>query len=171
MFKVPKTQLHHLFLIFVCLVNIAGCSTPEIIPEPMQFPVRLVITPAADINPDYQNRPSPMVIRIYQLSQLDNFNNNDFYALYEQDRSLLSNQLLHSEEIELIPGQNQFKILQVHRNANFIAILAAYRDLDHAQWKTYIPVKPAQETIALGLSIEKSEVKINKLLFSIEKNK
>ncbi len=166
MLKILQRRSIYLFLLCMGFINLTGCSGPEIIPEPTMFPVRLILTPATNINPDYQNRPSPVVIRIYQLSQLDKFNNSDFYALYEQDRSLLSDQLLHREELELIPGQNQFKTLQVHRNSRFIAVLAAYRDLDHAQWKASIAVKPAQETIALGISVEKSEIKINKLLFA-----
>ena len=59
----------------------------------------------ADVNPDYDGQPSPLVVRMYQLSSPTAFKNAGFFALYDGDVATLGNDMTGREEIELRPGQ------------------------------------------------------------------
>ena len=46
----------------------------------------------ADVNPDYDGQPSPLVVRMYQLSSPTAFKNAGFFALYDGDVATLGNE-------------------------------------------------------------------------------
>ena len=101
------------------------------------FSINLGISASDQLNPDLEKRASPIVIRIYQLTHIDSFDNSDFFALYENDKSILEKDLQFREELEIKPGQFIHKTLKVNADSQYIAVLAAFRDLDNAQWKTF----------------------------------
>lgn len=95
----------------------------------------LTIIADKKLNPAADGRASPLVIRIYQLTETAKFDNSDFFALYENDQTLLAKDLLSQTELEITPGQELKTQLELKADTRFIAILAAFRDLDNAQWK------------------------------------
>ena len=104
--------------------------------------MELTITASEKLNPDIENRASPIVIRIYQLTHIDSFNNSDFFALYENDQSILAKDLKYREEMEIKPSLISSKSLEINPNSKYIAVLAAFRDLDKAQWKSILKIDP-----------------------------
>lgn len=138
--SVKKSLILSLGTIFI----LSGCGifgdTPE--PEPEPITLDLMISASKKLNPDIEKRASPIVIRIYQLTQIDTFNNSDFFALYENDQTLLAKDLKYREELEIQPGQSTTKTLEISANSKYIAVLAAYRDLDKAQWKSFLEIDP-----------------------------
>ena len=135
---VKKSIIISLSTIFI----LSGCGIFGGTSEPEAITVDLIISASKKLNPDMENRASPIVIRIYQLTQIDTFNNSDFFALYENDQTLLAKDLKYREELEIQPGQSTTTSLEVSANSKYIAVLAAYRDLDKAQWKSFLEINP-----------------------------
>lgn len=107
---------------------------------PRSISIALTTAASKQLNPDLEKRASPIVIRIYLLTHIDTFDNSDFFALYENDKSILEKDLKFREEMEIKPGQSTSKALEVTPDSRYIAVLAAFRDLDNAQWKSFLKI-------------------------------
>jgi len=86
----------------------------------------------------------PVVIRLYELTSLAAFNSTDFLSIFNDFQSALGNELLFSEEFRLVPGMRQKFKRPLNLDTRYIGVVAAFRDLENAQWKAFTPV-PAQE--------------------------
>lgn len=94
------------------------------------------ITTAADLNPDYRGRPSPVRLTIYQLASADAFNEADFFSLADSGDDLLGGDLIDKTERTLQPGIEAMEFEEeFDEGARYIGIVAAYRDIEQAQWR------------------------------------
>jgi type VI secretion system protein VasD len=111
------------------------------------------VSAAANVNPSVSQRPSPLVIRLYELKTASAFNNADFVSLYQRDQAELGGDLVAREEVVLNPGESRPIRRVAAPETRFIGVLAGYRDLDRAKWRTVVPVQPARKqtlTITAG---------------------
>jgi type VI secretion system protein VasD len=113
---------------------VAACSSKP--PKPQA--VKLSLSVAADVNPDSQSRPSPIVVRVYQLKDDTAFKDADFFTLYDKEQGTLSAALLSREEFELVPGDHRVIDYQLPVEARFVGVAAAFRDIRNAEWRAEI---------------------------------
>lgn len=105
------------------------------------------------VNPSINRRPSPLLVRLYELKTVSAFNNADFVSLYQRDQAELGADLVAREEFVMSPGESRPIKRIAAPETRFIGVLAAYRDLDRAQWRLVVPVQPARKqtiTITAG---------------------
>jgi type VI secretion system protein VasD len=132
-------------VIMALLLLIAGCG-----------PARVYLNVQQNVNPDIHGRPSPVVLRMYELKSLTAFNGADFFSLYEKDKETLGSELLAREEFFLRPGDKQEFKRKLQDDTRFIAVLAAFRDLEHSQWRSSMAVTPGRRaTIVVTLGGQK----------------
>jgi type VI secretion system protein VasD len=157
-------------LIICSMLALNGCSlfqddappsAATSAPAPIPFTVELKLAAGSDLNPDIEGRASPLVIRIYQLESISAFNNGDFFALYENDQALIGKDIKYREELEVRPGQKISNKHERQAGARYIAVLAAFRDLDQAQWKAFVEMKPGQNE-AFNVNFDKTSVSISR---------
>jgi len=137
------------FLVLSILV-MTGCASGP--PKPSN--VKLTLRAAADVNPDGNGRPSPVVVRIYQLKTDTAFVKAEFFALYDDEKKALGEDLLtKSNEFTLGPGDSSPAPISVAPDAKFIGVIAAYRDYRNSQWLvvTKAPLKK-NTTVSVGRS-------------------
>jgi type VI secretion system protein VasD len=114
----------------------SGCaSSPEKTDK-----ARMTISALPAVNPDANGRPSPIVVRVYQLKAEDKFSDADFFELFDDDQKVLGADILGREEVTLSPGEDREVEYAVKRDAKFVGVMAAYRDIRNSQWRV---VKPA----------------------------
>jgi type VI secretion system protein VasD len=118
------------FLWVLCAALAACAAAP---PKPVA--VKLTLTASADVNPDAQNRASPIVVRIYQLKDDAAFKDAEFFALYDKETATLAAALVSRMEFELTPGQTLTTDYPVSPDTRYIGVAAAYRDIYNAQWR------------------------------------
>jgi type VI secretion system protein VasD len=123
------------------LVLIAGCGTSP--PKPAK--VNGTIQAAANLNPSVSDRPSPLRMRVYELKSAAAFNQADFMSLYQSDQAALGPDLTGREEFVLQPGEARPWVKTLGPETRFIGIVALYRDLEKAVWRTVLPVQPGRE--------------------------
>jgi type VI secretion system protein VasD len=118
-----------------CLaVALVGCAAKPA--KPVE--TKAVLSASEDVNPDSSGRASPIVVRVYQLRGDTEFNNADFFALYEKDKEILGASLIAREEKTLFPGQQLETDLPLSPEARFVGAIAGYRDLGASRWRALI---------------------------------
>lgn len=148
--------------IAVLVLCITGCGSKPPKPPP---PTKAALVVAADVNPDVAGRPSPIVVRLYQLKEEGAFNSASYFALTDTEQATLGPSLVSREEYELKPGETRELTLKIPPEARYLGAIAGFRNLNNSKWKA---LSPAPETGLLDLvrkhklivSIGKSEVKI-----------
>lgn len=123
------------------LILIAGCSSLS--PYSSVTKLNLKLTASDQLNPDLNGRPSPVVVRLFELKHPVAFESADFVSLYERSKETLAPDIGATEELELRPGETLELKLSVGGGSRFVGILAAYRDLSQTQWRHTVQVTPA----------------------------
>jgi type VI secretion system protein VasD len=116
-----------------CLA-LTGCKSAP----PKPHVVKLTVAASADANPDAQNRPSPIVVRVYQLKDDAAFKDADFFALYDKEQATLAASLVSREEFEVAPGSQKTLDYQLSLDAKFVGVAAGYRNIRDAAWRAEI---------------------------------
>ena len=122
------------------LLLVAACGAKETPPPPPIAPpeptsVMLEIETAGDINPNPMGRPSPLVLRIYQLKSPSGFEKADFMSLYEKEEAVLGRDLVKKEEIILKVNEKQTIPVEVEDDTNALGLMAVFRNYEQSQWK------------------------------------
>ena len=121
---------------------ITGCATK---PPPPTTEVTGTLQAAANVNPSASKRPSPLLVRVYELKSVTAFNNADFVSLYQRDQAELGTEMVGREEFILNPADSRQINKLTAPETRFVGVFAAYRDLDHAKWRSVVAIQPGQK--------------------------
>jgi type VI secretion system protein VasD len=124
----------------VLALMLAACASP---PKPAQ--VDGTIEASAQVNPSTSRRPSPVMVRVYELKTAAAFNSADFMSLYQRDKTELGADMLGKDEFLLAPGESKPYAKTLSPDTRFLGVLAAYRDVEHARWRSVVAVQPGQK--------------------------
>jgi type VI secretion system protein VasD len=142
--------------ISLCLSTTA-CKSPPPPPPPTAVKVNVAVLAAA--NPDSNGRPSPILVRVYELKSTAAFDSADFFTLYGKDQATLGADLNAKSEFLLRPGESKGFEQNVQQGTKFIAVVAAYRDIEHSRWRATAPVPP-NKTTPLAVKVGAADVSI-----------
>jgi type VI secretion system protein VasD len=153
-------MIHHrriFTLICVCaaVVALASCKTVPIKPS-SEAKAKVALSAAADVNPDASGKPSPVVVRVYQLKGDAAFAGADFFALFDDEMKVLGPELIGREEYVLTPAEKRTVELTVPKTAKFVGVIAAFRDIRNAQWRVVVPAPLKKNDVTL--SVERARV-------------
>lgn len=123
----------------IMLLSLSSCATTSKVWKPYD---RLSIYASDNLNPDGNEKPSPIQLKVYELSSRTTFDNQDFAGLFNNGETLLSDELLSSKILIVQPREFLKHQINLQEKTKFIAILAAYRNIDEARWKHIYAVKP-----------------------------
>ncbi len=125
---------------FMLVLLVTGCSTSR---EVLNFDTsaELNLQAASDVNLDADGRPSPLVIRIFKLTDARQFEREDFLTLYEQAEDRLGKDLLGTVQLkELAPGENRLETFELTPDIRYLGILAEYSRYDETRTMLVLPV-------------------------------
>jgi type VI secretion system protein VasD len=123
---------------------LASCAKPAgPPPPPPPGKLNLRIRASDTVNPSVSGRPSPLMLRIYELKSDTAFAGSDFLTLFQNDRGALGADLVKRDELTLRPGEERVVDRLLDVETRQLAFLAAYRDLERAQWRLVRPVRPS----------------------------
>jgi type VI secretion system protein VasD len=138
--------------------SLNSCKCPPL-PPPEPTRVVLEIKASGDINPNDEGRPSPVVVRIYQLLSAEKFEHADFYSLFENDKETLKYDFLGSEEILVVPNEKRTMFFEPHQDTVCIGVLASFRHFEKGEFRSAIAVKP-NKFARLFLNIRDTKIDI-----------
>ena len=146
-------------MISICLIVVVGvlgqfgCSKPAML---IDGSIRTV----ADINPDAEGRPSPVVVRVYQLKSLGAFQSADFFSLYDDDAQVLGSDLVLRDEFELQPSQALPYKLELASDTRYVGVIAAFRDLEKSRWRAHYALPEKNKKRPLTIQLDRLGVRI-----------
>lgn len=159
-------------IFFIVILAMFGCSSdpekpaPEkpvaaAEPPPKASPttVKVHMIVSGDANPDIDGRPSPIVIRIYELKSLGKFEEADFYKLFENYDSQLGPELVASEQYNLKPSDVSIIKRTLSAETRYIGVSAAFRDINQAIWKDTLEL-PDEKTTDLLVFIGRLNISV-----------
>jgi type VI secretion system protein VasD len=122
------------------------------------------IMAAPTTNPDLRGRPSPIVVRVYELKSLAAFDSADFFSLFDKEAETLGSDLVGREEYDLRPAETRPYRRQLQPDTKFIGVVAAFRDLENSRWRQAAPVPkrgiPLAREVTLTIGIEARAVSV-----------
>ncbi|WP_411727013.1 type VI secretion system lipoprotein TssJ [Methyloglobulus sp.] len=147
-------------ILFITLM-LGGCGSEPKKEEPPETKIQVNIFVSAQVNPDVNGRPSPIVVRLYELKNIGKFEEADFYKLFEDHEGYLGSDLLASEKFHFKPGEIKALGHAVSPDTKYIAVTAAFRDFNQAVWRDFIAIESAKTT-ELFVVLESLNVTIKK---------
>ncbi|MDP5291704.1 type VI secretion system lipoprotein TssJ [Oceanimonas sp. CHS3-5] len=131
----------------LCLA-LAGCSSHS-----RDTLLDLSLVASDDQNPDVNDRPSPMIVKLVELNASSAFANGDFFALYDAADDTLGTDLVAQESLAVRPGETVQLYLRLNPDSSYVGVVAAYRELDGDNWRYLLPLTPGRHNkIELGLT-------------------
>ncbi|WP_282176035.1 type VI secretion system lipoprotein TssJ [Vibrio nereis] len=124
-------------LVVLSILFVGGCSLANYV-VPAYAKLDFVVS--EEVNPDLSGRPSPVVIKVYELSSRTLFENHQFFELYDNPKNVLGPDLINIEEFEFYPGTTHSYDVSMEPGVSYVGVLVAYRDLSNARWREIIEV-------------------------------
>ncbi|MBK6850566.1 MAG: type VI secretion system lipoprotein TssJ [Burkholderiales bacterium] len=148
----------------IAAATLVACSSapplPKLVFTPPPARLATAITATPQVNPDARKRPSPVLVRVYELKADTAFNNADFMSLYQGDSATLAADIVYREEFMLQPGETRKLDRLLDEKSRFVAVVAAYRDIEKARWRAITP-------LAAGSS-QQAKVTVDALTVSVD---
>lgn len=105
------------------------------------------VVASAQVNPDARRRPSPVVVRVFELKAPTLFEQADFVSLFEKDQATLAAEFVSREEFVLRPGESKPINKPLSPDTKFIGVMAAFRELERARWRAVVPVVAKKKNV------------------------
>lgn len=124
-------------------LGMSGCAEvkiPFMAPDPTLIEAKAVAS--LQVNPDARKRPSPVVVRVYELKARTQFDAADFISLFERDKDLLGSELVARDEFVMRPGETKDIKRTPQPDTKFMAVLVGFRDLEKARSRAIAAVAP-----------------------------
>ncbi|AXM94873.1 type VI secretion system lipoprotein TssJ [Pseudomonas plecoglossicida] len=128
------------------LLALAGCGVSDRIGKRMEDSwaadmladsekVILTADGGNQLNPGADGKPLSVVMRVYQLTDLERFAASDADTLWEAPEKALGNTLIDARELTLLPGIGQIDQWPLAQSTRYVGVAAFFRDEQDARWK------------------------------------
>jgi type VI secretion system protein VasD len=141
-------------LLLLLLVGLTGCFGGK-----SNIKLKASVEASENVNPDPGGRPSPVVVRVYQLRSPDIFKSADFFAIYDNEVATLGQTFVRRDEFELQPGTKSDYDDEIDPSTKYIGVLVAFRDLDNARWRSFVQL-PDEKKVYLQIDLESLTVSV-----------
>jgi type VI secretion system protein VasD len=141
------------FLVIILLVLLSACAGAP----PKRENLDLQVMAAADVNPDMQGRPSPIILHILELNSTEQFNRLDYMALTQPSGAALGPDLLGKNQVVMQPGETKALPTELNPLTTAIGLVAGYRDIDNAVWRKSIAVTQGS-TKGIQVALEQQQI-------------
>jgi type VI secretion system protein VasD len=140
---------------------IAGLLAAVVLPGCSMFGgpavLNATVVASAQVNPDARKRPSPVVVRVFELKAPTLFEQADFVSLFEKEQATLGAELVSREEFVLRPGETKPLSKPLSPDTKFIGVMVAFRELERARWRAVVPVAAGKKN---AVSIDLNDITV-----------
>ncbi|MGU7768700.1 type VI secretion system lipoprotein TssJ [Burkholderia sp. MR1-5-21] len=130
------------FIVVGCVLLFSGCGATE---RNVAVPYAITVDVAPDVNPDRNRKPSPIVLKVFQLKTASSFESADFFSLQDKPESVLGADLLAVDRVILRPGDARTLHYPGNVEAGTLGVVAEYRVLDKNRWRLTVPLPRAKQ--------------------------
>ncbi|WP_415226557.1 type VI secretion system lipoprotein TssJ [Psychromonas sp.] len=136
------------FVKFLCLSAIAftlfSCTAANtkvggLLNLDTDFKLSLIVE--KDVNPDDSKVSSPVIVRMYELKTVKEFENANFIDLYEKDTEVLGKSMVTQQSLKPIqPGENSVADFVLSSETQYIGLYVEFLQYQDAKYKVVIPI-------------------------------
>ncbi len=142
-------------------LSLAACSSVKIpFMKPDPTTIEATAEASAQVNPDTRKRPSPVMVRVYELKARTQFDAADYITLFERDKDVLGSELVLRDEFVMRPGESKDLSRTPNADTKFLAVLVGYRDMVKSRSRAIVELVPHEKNRLV--------VKVDALAVSIE---
>ena len=116
------------------LVALAGCNGPSA--------TTVNISAAGSFD---MNGGAPVKVKVFYLKSAGNFASTDFFALFNNGSEALGENLLGTDDIQMVPGKTTNKTRSLATEPTAVGIVAAFRNIGAARYSAVRRISPGQE--------------------------
>ena len=131
-----RALLYVLALTMIPLLH--GCSSPRITMEVASQP---------NVNPDSSGRPSPIIVKMYEMRSDMAFRQGDFQMLFMEPMKVLGANLVAMDELLFVPGEARTVEYAPMPETRYVGILAGFRQMERAKLRAVLPVNPEKKNL------------------------
>jgi len=124
---------------------------------PKRESLGMQISATADVNPDMQGRPSPIILHIMELNSTEQFSRLDYMGLTQPSGAAMGAELLGKNQLVLQPGETKSLPMDLNPMTTAIGLVAGYRDIDNAAWRKIVPVTQGK-TKSISITLEQTQI-------------
>ncbi len=127
-------------LLMLFSVSLTSCQKTR---QVMQVETSAVIdfVVSADVNPDDDNRPSPLVIRLIKLADARQFEREDLISLYENPAERLGSDYIDSIRMrEFTPGESRSETIELDDSVQYLGLVAEFSQYQDASATLTLPI-------------------------------
>lgn len=139
-------------IVAACVTILGGCAG-----APKAENIGIQISASADVNPDLQSRPSPVILHVIELNSEEQFNRLDYMSLTQPSGAALGQDMLGKTRLILSPGDTKQLPLELNAQTTFIGLVAGFRDIDNAIWRTSVPIVQGK-TKGISVTLAKQSI-------------
>ncbi|WP_201800021.1 type VI secretion system lipoprotein TssJ [Andreprevotia sp. IGB-42] len=129
-------------VLLLAALIVQGCASTE---RAAAVPYQVELIAESNVNPDLKNRPSPIVVRVFELRADATFEASSFFSLQDKPEMTLGQELIAVERTILRPGESRTISRTGNLDARSIGIVAEYRALEVNRWRKVIPLPPPKQ--------------------------
>ena len=122
--------------------------------------LRLSLQAERVLNTDKLQGSASLALRVYLLRDADAFQRATFDSLYDNDEAVLGAAMLRRETLHLRPGETRELALALGSDARFVAVFAAYRELERSQWRSVLVLPPDEVVPPARLDAQARQVQL-----------
>lgn len=130
------TALCKSFVLLCLCLGLCACGKPRI---------DLAVASQPNVNPDHSGRPSPVIVKMYELRGDLAFKQSDFQTLFANPMQALGPDLVAADEVVFVPSEAKTISYEPMAETRFVGIVAGFRQMDRAHWRIIVPVDPERK--------------------------
>ncbi|HTT13058.1 MAG TPA: type VI secretion system lipoprotein TssJ [Burkholderiaceae bacterium] len=109
---------------------------------PKETTLEMTLAAGNQLNPNKQSRPSPVVVRVFDLKTPAGFDAATYEGLFDRDRETLGADLVARDDFTLNPGEGKKIERKLAPETKVLGVAVGFRDLERAVWRASVAVKP-----------------------------
>jgi type VI secretion system protein VasD len=143
-----ETNMRCVAKLFLCIILgllfIPACSK-----QPVR--VNMMVNAESNINQDAGGQPLSVIVRVYQLKDKGRLESADYNAILKSDTQALAGDLLENQERILKPGAQEIMEIRANPAANYLGIVALFRNPSGDKWRRIIPILGKSQKLTVSL--------------------
>lgn len=115
--------------------------------------VKIDVSASDNLNLNQFDEALPVVLKVYQLTDIQSFKNATFDELWKADKSTLANSLITVEERIITPSEKLGIEFEQAENAKYVAFVALFRNRKEGKWRAYTDLNNGYVKLSTSLDL------------------
>lgn len=121
-------------------VLVSACSAG--VRKELPVPYELTIMASERLNPAESGRPSPVVVKVFELADRGFFRSADIFTLLGDAGGTSHAEVIDVQGFSMMPGEIRVVRRMASLGARYVGVVAGYRDIEHSVWRELAPLPP-----------------------------